>query len=121
MTKIFIKDFISNIQKKIYKIPLSLILSVLILLLINFIMIFSTSAITALKVFDDSYYFIRKNSVFLCLGVTAFVFGVILSLRLLKQSISLGLFLSFISFILALFLFFYCLELCYNFYVYILN
>jgi len=52
-----------------------LLSTVLLLLAIGILMILSSSASVGLRIFNDSYYFIKKHFIYLVLGLGAFAFG----------------------------------------------
>eukprot|EP01047_Picozoa_sp_COSAG01_P000496 COSAG01_NODE_9_length_43729_cov_66.133463_33_plen_382_part_00 len=86
----------SFISHKLKSVAFSIVIVIGILLMLNILMIFSTSAITGLKSYADSYYFIKKNTFFMIIGLAALFTGLFTPLSFFKKIIPIGLLLSFI-------------------------
>jgi len=52
-----------------------LLIPVIILLVIGAIMILSTSSVVGLSSFNNSFYFIKRHTLYLAIGIVAFIFG----------------------------------------------
>ena len=76
-----------------------LMVPVLFLLIIGFVMLLSTSSVVGYANFQDSYFFIKKHILFLCIGSVAFFLGFFIPNKVYKERV---VFLYFIACILFL-------------------
>ncbi|RAP38776.1 putative lipid II flippase FtsW [Candidatus Marinamargulisbacteria bacterium SCGC AAA071-K20] len=64
-----------------------LLVPILFLLVIGFVMLLSTSSVVGYANFQDSYFFIKKHILFLCIGFFAFLLGFFLPNRVYKDRV----------------------------------
>lgn len=79
------KNYVKYKFLALTKQPFSLLVCLGLLILTNLLMIFSTSAVTGLQSFDDSYYFIRRNMIFLSIGIVVFFIGYFISISFIRK------------------------------------
>lgn len=75
----------SKIQFKPVQLDWKLILPTLIILIIGYVMIFSTTSFKGLSEFNDAYFFIKRHSIFLMIGIAFFAIAAKIPIEKIKQ------------------------------------
>ena len=92
----------STIQFKPIQLDWKLILPTLIILIIGYVMIFSTTSFKGLSEFNDAYFFIKRHSIFLILGVVFFAIAAKIPTEKIKQYGLIGYLVSIVLLLLTL-------------------
>ena len=71
---------------KAVKIDWSLLIPTIFLLIIGYMMIFSTTSLKGLSEYNDSYYFIKRHSVFVIIGIVLFFIGAAIPIEKYKKA-----------------------------------
>tara|TARA_A100001015_G_scaffold318995_1_gene440566 strand:+ start:51 stop:1157 length:1107 start_codon:yes stop_codon:yes gene_type:complete len=93
----FLKPFNSN------RIDFKLLVPLIILLIIGYIMIFSTTSFKGLSEFNDAYFFIKRHTFFLCIGVGLFLIGANIPIKKYEKWAPIGYLASIVLLIITLF------------------
>ena len=96
LTLMFLKKFDTS------TIDFRLVIPVIILLIIGYIMIFSTTSFKGLSEFNDAYYFIKRHTIYLVLGMLLFLIGALLPSEKYKKWALVGYLLSIVLLIITI-------------------